>query len=84
VEILEPGRAARSDLEGILVIRYRNSLLRSQYRPLAIGMLVGFSPSANGHILIVVMDTLSVVGSALSRAFGRAFLRHKFLLVNLI
>src|SRR5687767_8508161 len=52
VKILERGRPARSNLEGILVIRYRNSLLCRQYRSLAIGDLVRFSPSADRHILI--------------------------------
>ena len=78
VKILERGRPAHSDLEGILVVRYRNSLLRSQYRSLAIGNLVRFSAGAHRYILIVVVHTLSVVDRALARAFGRVFLGISF------
>ena len=65
VKVFERGGPACSDLKGILVIRYRNALLRGQYRSLAIGNLVRFSASADRHILIVVLHSFSVVGSAL-------------------
>jgi hypothetical protein len=79
VKVFEPGGAACSDLEGILVIGYRDALLRGQHGGIAIGGLVHFSATADLHVLIGVPHIFSVIGNALSLVIVPTFLRHIYL-----
>jgi hypothetical protein len=76
VEVFERGGSASSDLERILVIRYRDALLSGQHGRVAAGSLMRFSASADCHILFTVPHTPSVAGSAPALIFGRAFPGH--------
>jgi hypothetical protein len=60
VKVFDGGGATCSNLEGILVVGYRDALLSGQDRHLAAGGLMRFSAGADRHILITVLYCFSL------------------------
>jgi hypothetical protein len=80
VKVFERSGTARADLEGILVIGYRDALLRGQHGRIAGSGLVGFSASAARYYLIGVPRVFVVVHNAPRLVRGLIFLWHRVLL----
>jgi hypothetical protein len=79
-KIFECSGATCPDLERILVVGYRDTLLRSQCGCVAVGNLVHFAASAGHDTLISVMRRFALAGSILDRGTGSTFFRHVCLL----
>jgi hypothetical protein len=77
VKIFEHRGASRPDLERILVVGDRDTLLRGQHGRVTASRLVHFSAGAGRHLLIGVLRCFAVASN------GRwgVFLRHLFLLI---
>jgi hypothetical protein len=76
VKVFERGGSTCSDLEGILIVGYRNALLGGQYRSIAAGYLMCFSSGTDRQILIAVLHRFSVFGNALWRVRLFTLPRH--------
>ena len=73
MKILERGRAASADLQGVLVVGNRNVLLRGQHGVIPAGDLMHFSTGADRDALVGVLRGRAVFDGGSFRIIGLTF-----------